>query len=351
MNKKHLLVIRFSAMGDVAMLSAVLYNLVRQNPDIKITMLSKAFLKPLFADIPNVTFFAADTQNKHKGLKGIYKLYQQLKILKIDAIADVHNVLRSRLLCLFFIGSKIKVCTLDKGRKEKKYLIKKGFKTLRFIKNTHQRYADVFKNLGVSVCLKKPAFVPKKSLSKSGISKDIASSKNKNQILLGLAPFAGYDSKTYPLNLMEQVVQYFSSLDTIKICLFGGNKKEIEILNLWEQKYANTLCIAGTMRFEKELCLIANLSVMLAMDSSNGHLSALFGIPTITVWGATHPATGFTPFAQPKENSILPDIKKYPWLPCSVYGNKVFKGYENVMESISPQELIQKVLKYIPKNL
>ena len=89
-------------MGDVAMTVPVIRALVEQHPNVKITVLSKPFLKPLFTDIKNVAFFAADVTNKHKGFFGIYKLYKELKLLKIDAVADLHNVLRSKVLRTFF---------------------------------------------------------------------------------------------------------------------------------------------------------------------------------------------------------------------------------------------------------
>ncbi|HFS66588.1 MAG TPA: ADP-heptose--LPS heptosyltransferase RfaF, partial [Flavobacteriia bacterium] len=42
-------------------------------------------------------------------------------------------------------------------------------------------------------------------------------------------------------------------------------------------------------------------------------------------------------------NCILPDLKKYPKIPCSIYGNKVCDGYENVMRSILPDKIIEKI--------
>ena len=61
MKKEHILVIRFSAMGDVAMMVPVIYSLAHQYPDIRITVLSRAFARPFFEDLaPNVGFMAAD---------------------------------------------------------------------------------------------------------------------------------------------------------------------------------------------------------------------------------------------------------------------------------------------------
>ena len=89
MDKKHVLVIRLSAMGDVAMTVPVLRELVNKHPKVQITVLSKPFLKPVFNNLKNVTFFASEVNGKHKGLLGIYRLYKELKNLKIELHIDI----------------------------------------------------------------------------------------------------------------------------------------------------------------------------------------------------------------------------------------------------------------------
>ena len=82
---------------------------------------------------------------------------------------------------------------------------------------------------------------------------------------------------------------------------------------------------------------------MLSMDSGNGHMAAMYKVPVITMWGNTHPFTGFVPFRQPIENSLLPDTEKYPFLPTSVYGNKIVPGYSDCMKTIQPKAVVEKI--------
>ena len=329
-------------MGDVAMAVPVLRAFVKQHPSVKITFLSKAFLKPLFSDLNNVTFHTADVTGKHKGIVGIYKLYKELKLLNIDTVADLHNVLRSKILRSFFKLSRTKVAFIDKGRREKHALTRTKNKVFKPLKTTHEKYADVFRNLGFKLDLSTPEFPPKKELPKE--ITEITGVKNTKWI--GVAPFAQYNSKMYPLDLMEEVIADLSK-QNLKILLFGGGTKEVEILENLANKYPNTLNVAGKIKLDNELSLISNLDCMVSMDSGNAHFAAMQGVNTITVWGITHPFTGFSPFNQPFENAILPDLKKYPNIPCSIYGNKVCKGYEDVMRSISPKKIVDMVLNKI----
>lgn len=328
-------------MGDVAMTVPVLRALIKQHPNLKITVLSKPFLKPLFNDVENVTFYAAEVNGKHKGFFGIYKLYKELKLLNIDAVADLHNVLRSKILRTFFKLSNTKIAFINKGRAEKKALTATKNKIFKQLKTTHERYADVFRNLGFSLDISNPTFPEKIKLT----PEIIKITGEKTTTWIGIAPFAQYASKMYPINLMEQVISEISKKENMKILLFGGGQKEVEILESIATKYPNTINIAGKIKLDQELILISNLDKMLSMDSGNAHFAAMLGINTYTVWGITHPFTGFAPFNQPFENAILPDLKKYPNIPCSIYGNKVCEGYEDVMRSILPLEIVKKIIQ------
>lgn len=339
---QHILVYRLSAMGDVAMTVPVLRAFVDQYPTTKITVVSRGFLKPLFNDINNVTFFTVDDKNTHKGFLGLYKLYKELKALRITHVADLHNVLRSKVIGLFFKLSGVPVIKIDKGRTEKKALTRKKNKVFKQLKTSHQRYADVFNKLGFPIDISHPKSVKKQKLSEEVIK--ITGEKTKNWI--GIAPFAAFVSKTYPLDLLEKVMEELSKKG-YQLFLFGG-KSDATVLNSFTNKFNNIISVAGKLGgIKNEINLISNLDVMLSMDSGNAHFAAMQGIKTVTIWGGTHPFAGFAPFNQPKDYCILPDLKKYPNLPCSVYGNKVCEGYEHVMRSIPPEKITEKIISIL----
>ncbi|MUU79047.1 ADP-heptose--LPS heptosyltransferase RfaF [Winogradskyella sp. HL2-2] len=320
-------------MGDVAMTVPVLRALTTQHPELKITVVTRVFFKPFFQDLENVTVFEADLKGKHNGVFGLYKLSKELKALNFDAVADLHNVLRSKILKFFFFGKK--VVQLDKGRAEKKALV--SGQKFQQLKTTHLRYAEVFEALGYSVDLSQPRFPEPKYLSEnlnSFISK-------KDLKTIGIAPFAAHQSKMYPLSQTEDVIQELSK--SYNIILFGGGKKEVEILNQFEAKFNNVTSVAGKLNLEEELSLISNLDLMLAMDSGNAHLAAMLGKKVITIWGVTHPFAGFAPFNQPKDFALTADRLQFPLIPTSIYGNKFPEGYENAAGTVLVKDIIKKI--------
>ena len=330
---KHILVIRLSAMGDVAIAVPVLRAFSKQYPDIKLTVLTRAFFKPFFRDLKNVTVYEADLKGRHKGVLGLYKLSKELKALNVSQVADLHNVLRTNILKFFFFGKTFK--QIDKGRSDKKALVEG--KVFEQLKTTHERYADVFRGLGYSLSLENPDFPKQSNLSQN--IQDVLGSDNKNWI--GIAPFAQYESKMYPLDLLERVIASLSKKH--KIILFGGGKKEIKVLNGFQNKYSNVVNLAGKLNLSQELDVISNLDVMLAMDSGNAHIAAMLGIKVITVWNVTHPYAGFMPYNQPKDYAITANRKQFPLIPTSIYGNKYPINYKEAARTIAPETIVSKI--------
>jgi ADP-heptose:LPS heptosyltransferase len=327
-------------MGDVAMSAPIIRELKSKNPELKITILTRAFFKPFFRDIENVHVFEADLKGRHKGVLGLYRLSKELKKLQIDAVADLHNVLRSNILKLFING--IPFVQIDKGRANKKALT--SGKIFKQLKTTHQRYTDVFSQLGFKLNINKPIFSKKVELN-AKLNNIISNSKSN----IGIAPFAAFQSKAYPLGLMEQVISELSK--TKNILLFGGGASETEILNSIETKYDNVTSLAGKLSLDEELDIISNLDVMVAMDSGNAHIAAMLGIQVVTLWGVTHPYAGFYPFNQDIKNALLANREMYPLIPTSIYGNKFPEGYEDAIASIQPDKLIEKIIEVQKKAL
>jgi ADP-heptose:LPS heptosyltransferase len=336
---QHIAVMRLSAMGDVAMTVPVLRAFVNQHPEVKITVISRPFFKPFFEGMTNVSFFAFDEKERHKGFLGLVQLFKDLKKLKIDAFADLHNVLRSKVVRTLFALSGKKVASVDKGREGKKLLTLLENKIFKPLPSMFERHQKVFEQLGFKIDLSCPAF-PEKVLLSGEILVLIGSNHHK---IIGIAPFAQYDSKVYPLDLMKEVINQLAGNSSYTILLFGGGRKEIEILDSLSNNKENVINMAGKIKFQQELELISNLDVMLSMDSGNAHIAAMLGVKVISLWGATHPFAGFSPFNQPLSNSLVSDRTLYPMLPTSVYGNKIVPGYEEAMRTITPESVIEKI--------
>ena len=343
---QHIAVMRLSAMGDVAMTVPVLRALAHHYPDLKLTVISRPFFQPFFKDIPNLHFFAFDAKERHKGIFGLWRLFQDLKAFKIDAFADLHNVLRSKVVRILFALSGKKTAFVDKGRADKKALTRADNKIFQPLTTMFERHQLVFETLGFPIDLSRPQFPAKAKISEP----ELATIVSQSNTLIGIAPFAQYDSKVYPLDLMQEVIDSLAQNLEHTILLFGGGQNEKEQLDNLKGDKNNVINMAGKVTFNTELDLISNLDLMLSMDSGNGHIAAMLGVPVVTLWGATHPYAGFLPFNQTLDNALVSDRNHYPNLPTSVYGNKKVAGYENAMRTILPEQVVARITEILKEK-
>ena len=310
----------------------VIRIVLKQYPRIKISILTKPVFIELFREFENVNLIPAEIKGRHRGLIGIFRLRNELKELNIDAVIDLHNVLRTNFL-KFLWGRNFH--QIDKGRKQKTSLIKGRF--FKQIKTTHQRYLDVFNKINMNVSISKPVFPKKSSLEKH--NKKVIIDSNKK--LIGIAPFAKHEAKTYSFEKMKKIIEYVSEEHII--LLFGGGEIEEKLLGKISENNKNVFSLVNGFSLSDQMDFMSNLDLMISMDSANGHLAAMYGVKVITIWGVTHPYAGFLPFHQNIKTSIMPDRKKYPKIPTSIYGDKYPKGYKNAIDSISTEEIIQKI--------
>ena len=253
----------------------------------------------------------------------------------------MHSVIRTHFLSFLFKLRFIKIKKINKLRSDKKRLFRKSNKVLKPLIPTQYRYSEVFCRLGFNIDLTSHEFPLPKIITEK--TQNFLSELEIGKKKIGIAPFASFTGKIYPLDLMQKVVGFLQNEHYV--FLFGNGKYETDILKIWTKAYPNVLGCYVLNSLSSELEIISNLCAMISMDSANGHLAANYNVPVISLWGLTHPFAGYAPFLSKPENELKSDREKYPLLPTSAYGNKTPKGYENVMRTIDVNDVILAVNK------
>lgn len=341
MRTEHILIIRFSALGDVAMTVPVVDSLARQYPDLRITMLSRPFARPLFEHMPsNVGFMAADIKNEYGGVKGLNALYRRLAAKNFTAIADFHSVIRSDYLRMRFSMGHYKVAHIDKHRSGRRQLVAASGKKLVRQPSPFKNYADVLARLGWPVRVGFKSLFPSGGGDTGRLPASLNINKESGGPRIGIAPFAAHAGKVYPVRLMEQVVRLLIERHpSCRIFLFGGGGRETAVFDDWCARYSRCVNASGQLDgLGPELILMSHLDLMVSMDSANMHLASLCGVPVVSVWGATHPYAGFMGWGQKEEDAVQIDL---PCRPCSIYGNKpCLRGDYSCLKNIPPEQIV-----------
>ena len=350
MKKEHLLVIRFSALGDVAMTVPVVYALAQQYPDVRITVLSRNFARPLFDDLlPNINFMEADLKREYHGITGLNSLYRRLLAKQFTAIADLHSVLRSSYLRMRFNLDHYKVAHIDKHRKDCRRITSSSNKQLIQLPTSFQNYADVFARLGYPVNVQFRSIFSEDGGDMNLLPESLPR-PTVGQPCIGIAPFAAHEGKIYPVRLMEQVVeQLLAKHPDTRIYLFGKGQREDETFPKWCAAHPQCVYVSQHLNnLRDELILMSHLQVMVSMDSANMHLASLVATPVVSVWGATHPFTGFMGWNQSPENAIQIPLECRP---CSIYGQKpCLRGDYACMRNIAPEQIVNRVELILNKH-
>lgn len=345
--KDHLLIIRFSALGDIAMTVPVVASLARQHPELRITVLSRPFARVFFDGLaPNVGFMGADVKQEYAGLHGMNTLYRRLVAKNITAVADFHNILRSNYLRLRFNLGLFRVAHIDKHRRGKRLLTRAGDKVMVQQPTAFKNYFDVLARLGYPTEPTFTSIFPPEG-GNLRLLPDIIGEKKKFQQWIGIAPFAAHKGKIYPTASMEKVIALLIRRHpSCRIFLFGGGGHEKTVLDGWAARHPNCLNASAALDgLKSELILMSHLDVMVSMDSGNMHLASLTATPVVSIWGATHPFAGFMGWRQNPDNAIGLNL---PCRPCSVYGNKpCLRGDYACLKNISPEMVLEKVVKVL----
>ena len=301
----------------------VFTEFVEQNPDVHIVFLSRENFRDLFEGIPNFTFKGINI-DEYKGFFGMRKLAKELKSeFKPDCIADLHDVIRTKILSRAFRRKGHAVHVIDKGKDDKEQLTNIWNIEKKPLKHNTERYADVFREMGFSVELSHRFRTV--SAVKSGI---------------GFAPFAQHAGKMLPLDKSFELARILSA--KTKIYFFGGGAAEVEKLNEWTAQIPNSENLAGKLSLKQELHKIASLEAMISMDSANMHLASLVGTRCVSVWGSTHPFAGFLGYGQIEEDTV--QIKDLTCRPCSVFGDRpCYRGDWACLHEIDIQQIISKI--------
>lgn len=338
---KKVLILRFSALGDILISIPLLRNVALENPEFRFYFASDAKMSVFFRDIDNIEIIPVDFKREYKGIFGLIKWAWHINFTSFDFVLDIHDVLRTKFLKLLFNIFHIKVFVYNKGRKEKQQLIISKDPIKFPLKLQIDRYADVFVKSGLL-----------KNISYNTIKTGTIGAKhivNNEKFIIGLAPFSKHKSKMISLNILEEVVSYYIKKN-VRFYIFGFGESEKKRAFDVFSKYDHCEILIDKFNFENEIQEIQKLDIMITMDSANAHLSALFAIPTITIYGPTHPFIGFWPLFQPIENCITPNLNEFPELPVSIFGNNVPKKYYNIINTITSDDIINRINQILKKT-
>ena len=341
-NKYKILIIRLSSLGDIILTTPVLDALKENFKNSEIYFLTKRKYQGLFESDPRVhSVIYFEAEGKDKGLSGLFRLIRRLNQEKFDLVVDLHSNLRSyfirhlvkakkkiwyhkrlipRLLMVHFKKWKVKpVSTIDcylKGLGKTGLRIYNRIPKL-YSKNEEGLWADNY-------------------LLESGVKKD--------EVLIGIAPGAKWETKRWDKDKFSFLAKSLSQELSSKFLLVGDKNDQMIIEDIKACVGEGSVIRAIDMPLNRLVALVERCELFISNDSGPIHLASASGVPTIGIFGPTHPGLGFSPKG-------LGD--KIFWAgvecsPCSLHGEKeCVKESRFCMDQLKPEDIIREAKKMI----
>ncbi|MCH2270241.1 MAG: glycosyltransferase family 9 protein [SAR324 cluster bacterium] len=349
-NPRKILIIRFSALGDLVLTTPIYRELKRVYPDVKITLLTSSGLGSVLENNPHIDYVIHYSRNESR--TQLKDLIQKLRRERFDLIYDAHRSLRSIWIVWNLSGIGLfkipEVWSINKRSWRRSLLIR--FK-LNLLNNTPpqrvhllqpfqdhtemklQNHTELFPN-------KNAVLMVQKFLDKKGLLP-------KRFIAVGAS--ASYPLKCWPVPYFHELVSSLLEKDWPVVLV--GDENENETVQLEKEFYGKVHCAAGQFSPLESAELLKHASLVVTNDTSVSHLAEAMRTPALVLFGPTVREFGYAPFLQ--ESRMLETNQVLSCRPCSRDGRGRCRNpdYLRCLTTITPEMVLQFIPKPVNKLL
>lgn len=325
MQRKKVLVIRFSSIGDIVLTTPVVRCLKKiQDTEVEVHYATKEAYAGILRNNPNVDMVHCLDGN------GLRDLISRLRPEKFDYVIDLHSNIRSRLTRLLLGRS---------GRSFRKLNFRKMLLTwfkLDRMPDVHivDRYLAAAQKLGViNDGLGLDYHIPEQQQA----FPDLIPAKFRNNFV-AFAIGGKHFTKRLP---NEKIIRICLILNR-PVVLLGGKEDVLngDVVAHKARPWVFNAC--GKLSLDQSAYVLTKAESVITHDTGMMHIAAAFQKKVISVWGNTVPSFGMHPYMpENKSRSHIIEVKGLPCRPCSRIGYpKCPKGHFDCMQKIDVERLI-----------
>ena len=303
---KHILIIRFSSIGDIVLCSPVLRNLKNKFPDSKIDVLTKkefAFVWEGNPHIENILIWGVPQDSK------------TWKQTSYDVIFDLHNNLRS--LQVKMLRWDCPSITLDK-QNFRKLLLVATKKTLLKITPIVDRYSNMLRILGIEDDRQGLDFFGLQEFEADKILPSGFNQLPKSYYALALG--GSFATKQIPL---KTYLKFFKETEhEVPFVLLGGGA-DTHLAESLEREFPDCFInLCGKLTLGQSAWVVKNAAVLISGDTGLAHIGAALGVNILWIWGSTTPQLGMMSPCKPEMGELISmEVLGLSCRPCSKLGH------------------------------
>jgi heptosyltransferase-2 len=345
---QHILIIRFSSLGDIILASPLIRALRNSFPRATIDFLLKSEYAPLLRYNPHLSKVIELTGSDKEELR---RLKNDIRGRNYDTIVDIHNSLRSRWLRMFS-GARY-VYVINKFAVRRFLLVNVKRNLYKDTIPVPRRYLDTAKALGMVADEQGlEVFIPEETISSVNALMN-KFKPEKHAAVIGLVPTAHHFTKRWPAECFVKLGVRLAKEHHAKLFLFGGENEvdycgDIAQMINAESGSAAAESLAGKISILQAAAVLDYCSVVVSNDSGLMHLAAARQRKIVALFGSTVKELGFFPYRT--ENIVL-ERNGLACRPCSHVGlDRCPEGHFKCMKDISVDEVVEAVNSLLKKQ-
>lgn len=296
---KKILILRFSSIGDLVLITPAIRCISNTFPNAQIHLLCKPQFCNVLANNPYINCILPIESN-------ILKQISNLKSANYDLVLDWQSNFKSRWISLL-----LNVKTLRFNKLNFKKWLAVRFKTLDVLPQQHivDRYFKSLESQGVTYDgLGLDFFVNTNSI----VCIETEFKIQKPFVVIGIG--ASYYTKRI------SHTKLFELMNWIKwpVILIGG-PDDIKTMNHFKSHFPQQIFFKSDFSLHQSASIIQQADWIFSSDTGIMHIAAAFKKPVISLWGNTIPEFGMVPF-EPNSQNIILQVKSLECRPCSKLG-------------------------------
>lgn len=321
-----ILIIRFSSIGDIVLTTPVIRTLKQQykQGDVEVHYLTKQSYRSILAANPYI-------DQLHTIDRSVSEVIARLRQFEYRYVIDLHNNLRS-----FQLRTALRRPSRTLAKLSLRRWLFINFK-INLLPNTHivDRYMDVVRplgivndNLGLDYFLRAEDEIDLAALP---------TSHHRNYIAIVIG--GQHEGKLYPRHLLVEVCRQLGT----PVMLLGGPEDRQRGEWIAQQVGDQVFNACGKFTINQTAALVRDAQCVISNDTGLMHIAAAFKKKIISLWGATVPEFGMTPYLPGPGSQILEAVSRQR--PYSKHGKKArFRTSYNCWTGLEPERIVAATL-------
>ena len=337
--RPRILLIRFSSLGDLVLLTALIDGIAVAFPGHDLHLATKDQYRELFDN--NLHIVKIHALPSDSGFGGLLGLRRDLALEGFETIIDAHNVIRSNFLYRT-IGARRKV-QLGKDQIRKLSIIRAGKDTYEDTVTMKDRYLGLIAELGAAIPVVSTRLTPPPS-AEAAVETFFDENGLTGRRVVALAPGARWETKRWPSDRFAEITSAIS--DSGHAVLVIGSEAEKDICSIAAHGgVATNAC--GRLSLMETAAALKKASVLVTNDSGPLHIAEATGTPVVALFGPTVRQFGYFPLL---DDSIALE-KEIDCRPCSRNGARPCHiDKRDCLENIGTTEVLASVNRVLETN-